>query len=178
MPSILLFYNKLIEINLPKPIDDIFSRKHYNYEYQFFKENPDQLVNIQAYCFSSNDVFFLYKILKENLEKFSEENIILTIIDRMDSQEDNLKKLMKSEILYFFLILENEFNPKYSNILNPEKMTFTFNNDIANTEFRLKRIKFCIKKILRGINMIDTNIISLYSHIMSTTTFFKILNKV
>ena len=96
----------------------------------------------------------------------------------MSFHEGFLNKLMKSKNRNFFLILLTEYNPEKKKILQPEIMRFTFNNDIATTEFRLKRIKFIIKLILRGINLIDTKICSYYSLFINTEKFFIILNKV
>ena len=178
MPSILLFYNKLIEINLPKPIDEIFHRKVINYNsYNYFKENPDEFVNMQTMCFSSNDILFLYKLIKQNLEYFVEDNLIRKIIEKLSNQEGFLNQLVKKENRQFFLIFSMEYNPEKKKILNPDVTRYTFNNDITNTE-RLKRIKFCIKLVLRGINLVDSNIISQYSYNFNTEKFFLILNKV
>ena len=179
MPSILLFYNKLIDINLPRPIDEIFQKKVFNYNsYNYFKENPDELVNMQTMCFSSNDILFLYKLIKQNLEYFVEDNLIRKIIEKLSNQEGFLNQLVKKENRQFFLIFSLEYNPEKKKILKPEITRFTFNNDITNTEFRLKRIKFCIKLVLRGINLLDSNIISQYSYNLNTEKFFLILNKV
>lgn len=179
MPSIILFYNKLIDVNLPSTIEDIFKKKITNFNnYQYFKENPEELINIQTMCFSSSDVVFLYKLIKQNLDAFSDDNLIPKIIEKLSNQENFLNNLLKSEIKQFFLLFQTEYNPEKKKILKPEVARFTFNNDIANTEFRLKRIKFCIKLVLRGINLIDSNICSQYSHSMNTERFFLILNKV
>ena len=179
MPSIILFYNKLIDINLPKPIDEIFQRKVYNYNnYQYFQENPDELVNIQTMCLCTSDIVFLYKIIKQNLQYFVDESLIVKIIEKLSNQEYFLNGLMKKENRQFFLLFAIEYNPEKKKILQPEVMRFTFNNDIANTEFRLKRIKFCIKLVLRGINLIESNICSNYSYNINTEKFFIILNKV
>jgi hypothetical protein len=179
MPSILLFYNKLVDINLPRTIDEIFNKKIVNFNnYQYFKENPDELINIQTMCFSSSDVVFLYKLIKQNLDQFSEDNLISKIIEKLSNQENFMNQLIKNETRQFFLIFQTEYNPEKKKILKPEVLRFTFNNDIANTEFRLKRIKFCIKLVLRGINLIDSNICSQYSTSLNTERFFLILNKV
>ena len=179
MPSILQFYNKLVDINLPRTIDEIYNKKITNFNnYQYFKENPDELINIQTICFSSHDVAFLYKILKQNIEHFQEDSLISKIIEKLSNQEGFMNQLIKSENRQFFLIFQTEYNPEKKKILKPEVLRFTFNNDIANTEFRLKRIKFCIKLVLRGINLIDSNICSQYSNNLNTERFFLILNKV
>ena len=178
MPSILLFYNKLIDVNLPYTIEEIFQKKISNFNnYNYFKENPEELVNIQTMCFSSMDIVFLYKIIKQNLSLF-EDSLIPKIIEKLSNQEGFLNNVIKSETRQFFLIFNTDYNPEKKKILKPEVLRFTFNNDIANTEFRLKRIKFCIKLVLRGINLIDTNICSQYSNTLNTERFFLILNKV
>ena len=104
MPSILLFYNKLVDISLPKTIDEIFLNKTIINNYNYFKENPNELVNIQSMCFSISDVVFLYKIIKNNLEFFADEKLIGKAIERLSNQESFLYKLTKSETRNFFLI--------------------------------------------------------------------------
>ena len=178
MPSILLFYNKLVDISLPKTIDEIFLNKTIINNYNYFKENPNELVNIQSMCFSISDVVFLYKIIKNNLEFFADEKLIGKAIERLSNQESFLYKLTKSETRNFFLIFETKFNPDKKNILQPEEIEYMFNNDIANAEFRLKKIKFCIKLILRSMNLVDSNICSQFPYSINTEKFFIILNKV
>lgn len=129
-------------------------------------------------CFCSSDVVFLYKILKQNLDQFSEDHLIPKIVEKLSNQENFLNQLIKSDTRQFFLIFQRDDNPEKKNILKPEEDRFTFNNDLGNTESRLKRIKFCVKKVLRGINLIDSNICSQYSNSLNTERFFLILNKV
>ena len=95
MPSILLFYNKLVDISLPKTIDEIFLNKTIINNYNYFKENPNELVNIQSMCFSISDVVFLYKIIKNNLEFFVSIRLDLYFLVLNDiSQKDFGKYLL------------------------------------------------------------------------------------
>ena len=104
IPIINQFYERIIDIQLPKTLDklveehmkipniSIIKQTHMRqsyYEdllnnkdsspqissispsYDYFSQNPDELINIQCMCFSLEDILFILKILKQNKNKFS-----------------------------------------------------------------------------------------------------------
>jgi len=79
IPEVNNFYSKLINVNLPKVIDTLYNNKS-NEEFttfDYFKDNDDELINIQPICFNLQDVALLSKIVKQNTEVFSKD-ILLT----------------------------------------------------------------------------------------------------
>jgi len=78
----------------------------------------------------------------------------------------------------FFLIFNVDYNPEKANLLNPKIFRFTFTDEIENHETILKRIKFCIKLILRGLNLINHRVYSQFTHASSTNNFFIALNQI
>lgn len=209
MPAMNIFYDKIVDVPLPKLLEELISGKsksdNSNKEienqsqdqnksslsnfskYNYFQENVEELVNIQCICFSIQDILLIVKYLKPKLNlfknnpqfQFSNSNLLIKSIEKISNQENYLNQVIKlNPKRNFFLIFNIENNPNKMDLLYPKIFRFTFTNEIESNEIILKRIKFCIKLILRGINMINHRV---YSHLTSATTtqnFFIALNQI
>ena len=66
MPSVLTFFENLTKVQLPKFIDDFINDKlSDDYTYDYFKENPDQVIFHRSICFNIYEI----KCLIDNMNK-------------------------------------------------------------------------------------------------------------
>ena len=57
MPVILEIFQKITKVDLPHFIEDLLNDKlEDNYEYDYFKENPDEIMLHRSICFNLNDI--------------------------------------------------------------------------------------------------------------------------
>ncbi len=77
IPTINNFYTKLIDVTLPKVINDLFNKKMELSVYDYFKDNNNELITIQPICFSIQDVLMIAKVVKNNTEYFKKDVLIV-----------------------------------------------------------------------------------------------------
>ncbi len=206
IPSLNLFYENLIEVSLPRILEEIISKK-FDFlsndnlsksseiknpqvfsKYNYFKENEEELVNIQCICFSINDILLIIKCLKPHLQTIknssnmspSSLNLLIKSVEKIAGHEVFLTSLLPNKYepkRKFMLIFNVESNPDKMDLLYPKIFRFTFTNEIES-EVILKRIKFCVKLILRGINMINPRVYSYLNSATSTKNFIIALNQI
>ena len=189
IPLINKFYDNLIDVPLPRVVDNLLKKKleendfpiirnlilnninndndnkivEYkgNELYNYFEENKEEIYTIQCICFSIEDILFLIKIIRNNLNEFKDLpkfNLFSKTMGRIISDEYKLDQLViksKSE-RKFFLIFKEEENPEYSNLLNPKENTFPEIKDNNDIDFILHRVKICIKTVLTGLNLLNS----------------------
>ena len=133
-------------------------------KYSYFNENPDELINIQCICFSIEDVLFLSKMAKSKIERFSHFsrfNFFSKTVNRILNEEYKLEEILshKSKKKTFFLLFKTE---KSFLIKNPISEGKKINNNMMqileneDDKIILEKIKFCLKIILKGLNIIST----------------------
>ncbi len=208
IPIINQFYERIIDIQLPKTLDklveehmkipniSIIKQTHMRqsyYEdllnnkdtspqissispsYDYFSQNPDELINIQCMCFSLEDILFILKILKQNKNKFShleKFNFFCKTIEKISVFEPKLylANQKNPEVKPFFLL----FNTKEKEIklLNDEEnINYSKLENDQDSNFILKRIIFCIKTVLSGLNLLNNKDYP-YLNIANTTNKF------
>ena len=187
IPAINKFYEQLIDVPLPRVLDELIKTKNpedlKTAKYNYFKENPEELVNVQCICFSVQDILVMVKYLKPKLNQFKSipgSNLFVKSVEKIIGQEAHLNHVVKNTAAMrnFFLVFKIESNPDKEQILAPKIFRFTFTNEIENSEIILKRIKFCVKLILRGLNLINHKVYSNLSQANSTKNFFSALNTI
>ncbi len=175
------FYDDLIDVTLPKTLDhyinDDISLTDLKYDY--FAENPEELLNIQSICFSVQDIIIIIKHLRTVGVNYKLDNIIYKILEKVSNYEEDLEQIARYDSpRKFFLIFNNINNPQLENMLYPKNFKFTFTSNKENTEFLVNQIKFCIKLILRGLNMLNVKVYSHFIKADSTENFFIALNQI
>lgn len=144
------------------------------------------MVNVQSILFSVQDVLLIVKHCKNKTHLFIKDRdstknnkLFEKTIEKISNQENYLNQLIKlSPQRNFFLIFNVDFNPKKMKLLYPQVFRFTFTNEIESTDVVLKRIKFCIKLILRELNLINHKVYSHLTQSTSTEKFFNALNQI
>ena len=57
MPKIFNFYEQIIKVDLPKFVEKLIKDElPKDYEYEYFKENPEEIIAHRSICFSLNDI--------------------------------------------------------------------------------------------------------------------------
>jgi len=221
IPVMNSFYDNLIDVQLPDVLDSLINQninlqtneKSNGNEktldnalktttitqpfikYNYFKENQEELVNIQSVCFSIEDILQILRFVKPKLNIF--KNMATTLatntpttsptffvrtIEKIAYQEpyfnEVLSKSKAKNTRYFFLIFNIDNNPEKINILNPKTFYFTFTNEIESNEMILRRVKSCIRLILKGLNLINHRVYSHLNRAISTQNFFIALNQI
>jgi len=215
------FYDSLIDVQLPDVLDSLISQSSETHisntntteiqneilqnsvknnlqpqtytKYNYFKENEEELANIQCVCFSVQDILLLLKYIKPKLNMFkniksstsvitSSSNFFVKTIEKISNQENYMNQLIKASnannTRYFFLIFNVENNPEKMSLLYPKTFRFTFTNEIESKEMILRRIKTCIKLILKGLNLINHRVYSHLNRAFTTQNFFIALNQI
>lgn len=188
MPEINKFYDNLIDVALPRVLEELINNPKLSdstpfTKYNYFKENDEELVNIQCICFSIQDVLLMVKHLKPKLHLFkntnTNHNLFIKSVEKISNQEIYLNQVLKLNTLRnFFLVFNVENNPEKMEFLFPKVFRFTLSSETDNKEVLLTRIKFCIKRILRCINLINHKVYAHLSKAFTTQNFFIALNQI
>lgn len=194
-PTINKLFTSLITVKLSDKIDKLIEIGSENFlklkesnELYYFESYPEQIYNFQCICFSLNNVFTICKTVDENKNayfadsKTKEKVNFFTLCNTLSEELKNLqKKLIHLSInpnkYYLFL---NEFrNPNYQEELCLKNSKFTFNeNENLAEENILSKVKFCIRKILKCINLINPRVYSSLADADTTEKFFLCLDKI
>ena len=220
IPILNKFYEKIIDVQLPKVLDDLinettnkmeknnFSRifnfrhikkaKPYQNEetpktpgnkemppplYNYFQENSDEILHLQSICFCVEDILFLTELIGRNLQKFSDLPkfaFFTKTYKRIINENEKLKKLINESQADsdrpkkpFFVIFKEEKNEQLQKLLTQKKKdTSTFESSEQDSELIHKRIKYCIKRILKGLNLLNNKDFAYLNFAESTDKFF------
>ena len=217
------FYEKIIDIQLPKVIDDLIvqtikkydelpSKKIFGFRqrrilkkeisstedisnnneinnqtpislYEYFNENPDEILHLQSICFSANDINFLIDLIGRNINLFKDLprfNFFSKTYNKVKNEEDILNDLSKEDISTkkktFYVIFKDEKISILENLIKKEKKADSnFESGEQDSELICKRIKFCIKTILKGLNLLNKKDFAYLNFAQSTDKFFSAL---
>ena len=149
--------------------------------YNYFHEHNDELLHLQCICFSFEDILFILKLISRNTQAFSGlpgyTSFIKTYeyIQQSEYKLDDIinKNKKKTE---FFLVFKAEKNSRFEKLINQNKSSIsTFSSDIRDSDLISKRFKFCIKTILKGLNLLNNKDYSYLNMAFTTGKFFSAL---
>jgi hypothetical protein len=151
----------------------------YQFKYNFFKENNEELINVQCICFCVEDILFLVKIINENEKNINEFNdceqfnFFKKTIELISSEKsqliENIEKSHDSQDFFLFFSIEKnqKFNEKEeNNIINGN-----------NNYFVLNKIKLSIKILLNELNILNIKDYPFFIYANSNYKFFIFLYK-
>ena len=129
MPQVLKFFDNLTKVELPKFIDDYINDKlGEDYQYNYFKENPDEYIFHKSICFNIFD--------------------IKCIVDNMQNQKDIIFKGKENSGFYkTFEKLSNKKNYSFLNDLVTKQQQLlevedeSINDSINSTTYITTNIK-------------------------------------
>ena len=132
MPSVLKFFENLTKVELPKFIDNFIQDKlEENYVYDYFKENPEEVIFYRSICFNIYDI----KCLLENMNKCHD-------ILFKNNQNSGLSKTFNKLYSKKNLSILNELVNKQDNVLNNSSnnsSSINFNANVTDCDFISKR---------------------------------------
>ena len=220
IPTLNKFYEKVINIQLPKLIEDLINdtnkkmqqtnnKKIFNFRhkkkvvqdkaieapkgpdntvmppplYQYFKENPEEMLNIQSVCFNVRDINFMLELIGRNINIFSDlpkYNFFTKTYKRIKNEEEQLTKILNEESdsnkRLFFVLFKEDINTQLQNLIRQKKKDrSTFESTAQDSDLICKRIKFCIKTILKGLNLINNKDFAYLNFAQSSDKFFSAL---
>ena len=164
------------------------NNKNYEYVYNYFKENPEEIMRLQGICFSASDVLFIIKLISNNnykhFENLPEYDFFIKTIERINTDDYKLDELSKSNPnnQTFYIIFKDERNNQIENIFKSKKKNIkAFSNDDKSekeSSLILNRVKFCIKNILKNLELDFSYLDKATSTDKLFSTFFYHLNEI
>ena len=196
IPLLNKFYDKLIDVKFPnflkyltikrtkkkhkeKKNKDKKNKKIKNEEniYNYFEENSDEIINLQSICLSIDDILYMLNIINNNEKKFENfKNHELFFESIKSIEKDILENIANNETdtSIFFVLFNEKYHPTLYNLLNNNEAHFSKNNK-NEEELKNKRIKLCIKNILKGLNNINSKSYTYLNLALSNDKFFTLL---
>ena len=149
--------------------------------YDYFKENPDEILHLQSICFNLSDILFILSLISKNLESFSSlpkysffcktYNHIKSKDYKIDDQIDK-----DSNITRFFVLFREEKTPDLEKLVDKKKKPeSSFNNENQNSDLVCKRVKLSIKTVLKGLNLMNNKDFAHLTGAVSNEKFFAAL---
>ena len=190
IPLLNEFYKKIIDVRFPNVLNHLIKKRIKNKKidskktkiYNYFKQNSDEILQLQCVCASIDDILYLINIISKNEKKF--ENLkhsdlffkSLNLIEKDILQEisDN-----ESETSIFFIIFNEKYSSKLDNLINKNKNLHTSIKKfkVINNEEQIKynRFKLCIKNLLKGLNSISSKSYTYLNMAITNDKFFTLL---
>ena len=189
IPLLNKFYDRLIDLRLPRQLNEYLSHAFENMEkktfcfggkkggktsgiknkpttYDYFGQNPDEILRLQSICFSVEDVIFMKDLVLYNEDSFKDLpdfDFLKKSVKEIDANEYKIdeaqKKNQKKDSKSFFIANQLDKVPKLEEFLSRKKS--------KKNKPLLWRIKDCIKTILRSLNLLD---IKDYPYLYMATT--------
>ena len=138
MPKIFILYEKIIKVDLPKSIQKLINDDlEEDYEYDYFKENPDEIISHRSICFSLSDI----NCIVENMNRC--KNILFPEMNNNNNKFNNINndisKNSKNNIIDNNI---NNINNNNNNNINNINNIKNDNNLNKNNNIIVKSQKF------------------------------------
>jgi len=218
IPYLNKFYEKVIDIKLPKALEELVSKaklkieknidnKIFNFKrksgkvtlkqvnseeekkkeqkkpenknlYDYFKENSDEIIHLESICFSLSDVLFILSLIEKNKKIFQglpRFDFFIKTCDKIKEDEKNINSSIKNypDMKLFHIIFKDEKNNKLEELLrNTENSLSTIITENKESNLICKKIKFCIKTVLKGLNLLNNKDFSHLNKAVTTNKFF------
>jgi hypothetical protein len=138
--------------------------------YDYFQENPEEIMRLQGICFSIQDILFLLSLVtKEKMKIFKnlpEYDFFNKTVERINCDDYKLTQLVNAQNnpkekenikQIFYVIYKDERNNQLENLFKAKKKDrskfSSDDNKNKETAVILNKIKFCIKNILKNIEL-------------------------
>ena len=218
IPYLNKFYEKVIDIQLPKALEELVSKaklkieqnidnKIFNFKrkngketsnqvnngeekkkdqlksqkenlYDYFKENSDEIIHLESICFSLSDVLFILSLIEKKNDIFQELpnfNFFNKTCEKIKEDEKNINSSIKNnpDMKLFHIIFRDDKNYELEKLLrNTGNNLSTIITENKESNLICKKIKFCIKTVLKGLNLLNNKDFSHLNKAVSTDKFF------
>ena len=149
--------------------------------YNYFHEHNDELLHLQCICFSLDDILSILSLIGKNIQAFSglpqfevfkRAYEYIQQYDYIIDEKNNEDKDKKQ----FFVIFKTEKNSHFEKIIQQNKNNIsTFVSGDQDADLISKRFKFCIKTVLKGLNLLNNKDYSYLNMAVSSRKFFSAL---
>ena len=206
MPILNNFYDKLVDMQLPNQLTELIddskgseknsdnntnkiNNNKQNYEY--FKENSDEIIRIKSLCFNEKDILFIIKLINKNIELFKDlpefKRFKLALQEREMGENELNESIINQRIIRtekkkdlenrgegYYTLIYNSQNP----LLNYKLKGFYKENEKKKKDEKslISRIKNSIKTILTRLNLLNIKEYSYLNFATSNEKFFQAIN--
>ena len=223
IPLINKFYEKVIDIELPKTLEELIAKVKFKIEqnidnkifhfrrknikrridptkkeieikkepekleeeikYNYFKNNDDEIMHLESICFSAQDILFILSLIQKKPKLFEglpDYKFFSKTIERIKAEDERLQNIVRKNGInkQFFIVFQEEKNLKLENLIrNNSSNVSTFSSINQDSDIICKRIKFCIKTILKDLNLLNNKDYSYLNRAISTNKFFGAIKK-
>ena len=149
--------------------------------FDYFKENPDEILHLESICFSLNDILFILSLIGKNIEIFSDlpkYNFFCKTYKHIKSKDYKIDAEIDKEPkrTKFFVLFKDEKIPQLEKLVGKKKKEeSSFLTENQNLDLICKRVKFSIKTVLKGLNLLNNKDFSYLSTAISNEKFFSSL---
>jgi hypothetical protein len=147
--------------------------------YDYFKENPDEILHLQSICFSGDDIKFLLDLIERNMGIFKDLprfTFFSKTFKKIKNEEKILNSLLEKDKneknKTFYIIFREEKKNILEKLIKKKKKDSTFESNEQDSQLICRRIKFCIKTILKGLNLLNSKDFAYLNFAQSTDKFF------
>ena len=147
--------------------------------YDYFKENPDEILHLQSICFSGDDIKFLLDLIERNMGIFKDLprfSFFSKTFKKIKNEEKILNSLLEKDKneknKTFYIIFREEKKNILEKLIKKKKKDSTFESNEQDSQLICRRIKFCIKTILKGLNILNSKDFAYLNFAQSTDKFF------
>ena len=147
--------------------------------FDYFKENPDEILHLQSVCFSADDIKFLLDLIERNMGLFKDLprfNFFSKTYTKIKNEEKTLNLLLEKDLQEknktFYVIFKEEKNNILEKLSKKKKKDSTFESSEQDSQLVCRRVKFCIKTILKGLNLLNSKDFAYLNFAQSTDKFF------
>ena len=153
--------------------------------YDYFNENKEEILNIQCICFSLDDILFILTLIGRNIKAFKHlpDYIFFErtyeFIQPSDYKLDQ-ENTKNPDTRNFFIIFKEEQNSFFKNYKKEKKNQniISFSQEEADSSSVSKRFKFCIKKVLKGLNFLNRKDYAYLNMAINSKNFFTAIKNI
>lgn len=157
-------------------------------KYDYFKQMPSQLIQLNTILFSVGDVLLLMDIIKK-INDLKTNPIFKPIVksyEKLTYQREFFISMMRNDYknlsIRHFLLSSHDYNSEVACLFNTQQLVFTcsdYDDEKENKKaYFLSRIKFCIKYIFEKLNLINEKAYSYLNKIKTSGDFFLALYEI
>ena len=181
MPKLIEFLDKISEVKLPYLIEKLINDElSDNYEYDYFKENPDEILMFRNICYNCEELHSLIINAEKCKDNISINKKILTklksnikLLEKIMRQKEQVEVEQQNSAINFtklknvincFLLTDSIYNKKYGNSIKKENKKRYFNlkefKKIENEEQKIQNKIIKVKNYLCSL-LYNNQILSL-----------------
>ena len=140
MPFVLKFFDNLTKVQLPKFINDFINDKLAdNYTYDYFNENPEQMIFHRSICFNIYDIKCLLENMNNNKDIIFKDNMNSGLFKTFNKLYNNKKNI---KILNDLITQQDNILKNANNNSNSSMNYYNTNNTIDEKKININNISF------------------------------------